>query len=224
MKITGPRGWRHDQVLHRLTDTAIASMPLSYNAKSRTVDAILSMGPPVKRIYGTEILRIDAQSVDLSRVRAGLAPLLDSHQGGSITNVLGRISSAWFKGGELWGKLLFAETAQGKVAEQMVARRGICSVSLGYQVSAWEIRDADGDVIDPKTTSLSWDDDLQFTATRFAVLEVSLCAIPADGKSLIRSLGSNHHHDIDDIKQRMLSREKMQLRQAMHDRQCETVK
>jgi hypothetical protein len=50
MKITGPRGWRHDQVLHRLTDTAIASMPLSYNAKSRTVDAILSMGPPVKRI------------------------------------------------------------------------------------------------------------------------------------------------------------------------------
>jgi hypothetical protein len=40
----------------------------------------LSRGSPVTRFYGTEILEISGRAIDLSRVEAGVAPLLDSHR------------------------------------------------------------------------------------------------------------------------------------------------
>ena len=209
-KIIAPKGWKRGQVLHRL-DAGNALAPRSYNAKERSVDAILSVGAPVKRVYGTEKLRIDAASIDLGRVRAGLAPLLDSHQGSSIHNVLGRIASTWFKPGQLWGKLVFADTEQGRIAEQMVARGEITATSLGYRVSEWEVADDEGNAVDPAQMYSGWDDDLTFTATRFEILECSLVAIPADSEALIRKLG-NPDHDIVDVRARM------QARQNMHER------
>jgi hypothetical protein len=53
--IIGPRGWRQDQVLHRF-DSSTALTPLSYDATARSVDAVLSVGSPVQRVYGVERL------------------------------------------------------------------------------------------------------------------------------------------------------------------------
>jgi hypothetical protein len=227
--IIGPRGWRQDQVLHRL-DSSTALTPLSYDAKTRCVDAILSVGSPVKRVYGVEKLRIAPECVDLNRVRNGSAPLLDSHQGTSIKNVLGRIQRAWFDKGALMGRLLFADTADGRIAEGMVARGEIAATSLGYRVESWEITDADNNILDPDKNHISWDDDLTFTATRFEVLETSLVSIPADAQALIRQLATGH--GLDDIRARMESRQRMAgiddnadirarmlTRQRMHDLQ-----
>jgi hypothetical protein len=210
MTIIGPKGWRQDQILHRL-DSGSALTPLSYDAKARTVDAILSVGAPVARMYGTEILRIDPASVDLGRVRAGLAPLLDSHQGTSITNVLGRIGKTWFNGGELWGRLIFADTAPAREAEKMVASGMITGTSLGYRVTRWQITSSDGTVIDPEKDHVRWDDDLTYTAIRFEILETSLVAVPADAAALIRKLGNGFDH-VEAARERMQSRERMAAR------------
>jgi hypothetical protein len=153
--IIAPKGWKRDQIIHRL-DAGNALAPRSYNAKTRSVDAILSVGSPVKRVYGNEVLRIDAAIVDLGRARAGLVPLIDSHQGSSIHNVLGRVASTWFKPGASWGKLIFADTKQGRIAEQMVARGEITATSLGYRVSEWEVADNEGNAVDPEKMYNGW--------------------------------------------------------------------
>jgi hypothetical protein len=219
-KIVGPKGWRQGEVLHRRDSVTLAT-PLSYDKATRSVDAVLSMGSPVKRIYGTEVLRISPEAVDVSRIRSSLCPLLDSHQSDSINRVLGRVSESWFVGGALHGKLIFAETSEGRKAEGMVARGEICGVSIGYRVDAWEIADADGTVIDPEKTRISWDDDLTFTATRWSPYELSLVSTPADSSALIRSLA--RHSRNHDVRTRMEVRERMAIRQAMHDRQRKTV-
>ncbi|HMF47473.1 MAG TPA: hypothetical protein VK603_02445, partial [Candidatus Saccharimonadales bacterium] len=77
-------------------DTRFADVaPASYNKMDHTVDAVLSMGSPVKRFYGTEVLRIHDKAVDLSRMQDGGIPLLDHHQQGSLDNILGRVTDTW---------------------------------------------------------------------------------------------------------------------------------
>jgi phage head maturation protease len=172
-------------------DTRFADVaPASYDHKTHTVDAVLSMGSPVKRFYGTEVLRISPQAVDLSRMEQGGIPFLDHHSQNGIDNVLGRITETWFKRGALMGRIKFAQTEQGQKAEGMVARGEIAGVSAGYRVEDWEITDADGNVVDPDKDRVRWDDDLTFTATRWQLFEASLVGVPADAASMIRSLGS----------------------------------
>jgi len=75
----------------RYTDAdATASAPVSYNKADRTFDAVISMGSPVKRAYGTEVLQISPQAVDLTRLHEGGIPLLDHHSQAGINSMLGR--------------------------------------------------------------------------------------------------------------------------------------
>jgi phage head maturation protease len=169
-------------------ETRFAGGPQSYDRDARAVDAVLSKGSPVKRDYGTEVLRIAPGAVVLDRLADGGIPVLDSHNQFGINNALGRVQKAWFDKGALMGRLTFNDTDEGRKAEGMVARGEISGVSAGYRVNQWEVRDGDGDVVDPNR--LRWDDqdnDLTFTATNWELLEVSLVTIPADAKSLIRS-------------------------------------
>jgi phage head maturation protease len=209
MTNSGPPGWQRHQVLHRRDSTAGA--PLTFDKATRSVDAVLSVGSPVQRIFGTEVLRVTPAAVDTTRITSSLCPLLDSHNNTTISNVLGRVSQTWFVGGALHGRLIFAETPQGKLAMGMVQRGEITGVSLGYRVDEWEVRDQDDDVIDPDKQRISWDDNLTFTATKWQILECSLVSTPADTQALIRSITSNPEIN--------LIRERMQIRQAMHDRQ-----
>jgi Caudovirus prohead serine protease len=162
--------------------------PQSYSKKDRTVDAVISMGSPVQRFYGTEVLRIDEKSVVLDRVRNGGIPVLDSHQQIGISNSLGRINEAWIKRGALMGRIKFHQTPEGRKAEGMVSRNEIIGVSAGYRVNSWEITDADGDVLDPETDKIPWDSEgLTFTATEWELHECSLVSVPADASAGIRS-------------------------------------
>jgi hypothetical protein len=101
----------------------------------------------------------------------------------------------------------------------MVATGMLKGISAGYSVSQWEITDKDGDVIDPDKTSMRWDESgLTFTATRWQLLESSLCGIPADADSAVRSFGGAATGDlIGDVRQRMQARQRMQERQNAHD-------
>jgi hypothetical protein len=212
--IAGPRGWTPGLIEHRYLDAA-ARGPLSYSAETRTVDAVISMGSPVRRFYGTEVLRIAPDAVMLDRMEGGsMIPLLDSHAGGSINNALGRVTRVWFSGGALMGTLAFNATAEGRKAEGMVSRGEISGISAGYRVDEWESSDQDGNVIDPEKSQLRWDDTgLTFTATKWELHECSLVSVPADSMSGVRSLGSGGER-IADVRARMRARQAMTFRQA----------
>jgi hypothetical protein len=213
----GPRGWHAGQIERRYLDATSAG-PISFNEAGRSVDCVISRGSPVRRFYGTEILRIDSNAVIIDRLIAGGIPLLDSHSQASITNALGRVVEVWFGGDALMGRLKFNETPQGEMAMGMVERNEVAGISAGYKVEEWEIADGDGRVIDPEVDRVRWDDDaLTFTATRWELLEASLVTVAADADAYIRSLGMSQVTGITDIRARMSSRERMSVRQAMHD-------
>jgi phage head maturation protease len=207
------------ELLRRLADDdAVASGPISYNKNDHSVEATISMGSPVQREYGTEILRIAPDAVDLTRLNDGGIPLLDHHKQDGINSILGRAVDMWFERGALVGRFKFNETPEGRKAKGMVARGELAGVSAGYRVDQWEITNADGDVVDPDKDRLRWDDDLTFTATRWALFEASLVGVPADTSASIRSLGGGYDPVIADIKARMLCRVRANTRQRMYER------
>ncbi len=213
MKVTRGGLNMNMQVSTRLLDLR----PTSYNAEYRTVDAVLSKGSPVTRIYGTEALKITSDAIDLARVHGIGVPLLDSHQQIGISNALGLVRAAWVEGGALLGTLQFNQTREGKKAEEMVARKEINGVSIGYRVQDWEITDSDGRAIDPAIEHTRWnEDDLTFTASKWELLEVSLCAVAADDAAGIRAYTDRAYPlntAIAEIRTRMRVRQNMLSRQ-----------
>jgi phage head maturation protease len=213
-KTAGPRGWHRGMIERRFVNDGDAG-PISFDRKSRTVDAVISRGSPVQRFYGTETLRISRSAVDLSRVNTNSAPLLDSHNQIGVGSALGRITKAWLDGGAVLGTLKFNRTAAGDLAMGMVERGELGSLSAGYRVDEWEIRDEDGDIVDPDTTSIRWDDNLSFEATKWQLIEASLVLIPADSAAMVRSLGGARIASRQEIAN---ARARMKARQIMSDR------
>jgi hypothetical protein len=161
----------------------------SYDAETRTVEAVLSAGAPVKRPYGTEILEISAAAIDLKRLASCGVPLIDSHNIFGIAGVLGQVKRAWISGGELLGLISFDDSDVGREAEGLVARGMVRGVSIGYRVERWEVTDDDGTVVDPDRERLVWDEDYTFTAKRWELMETSLVSVPADPAAAVRSAG-----------------------------------
>lgn len=211
MPVTFPR--------RNVTSTRLTSngnLPASYDADTRTVEVVISTGSPVKRDYGIEVLKISKDAVDLSRLSAGGIPVLDSHSQTSVLTSLGRVQDAWIRDGQLLGRLAFHDTELGRQAEAMVARGELSSISAGYQVRAWEVRDGDGNVIDPDELRV-WADDYEFTAVDWALLECSLVSVPADSAAGVRSAVRDFAYPlVPDTYERILLR--MQTRQRMLDR------
>jgi hypothetical protein len=170
--------------------------PSSYDAKARTVKAVLSTGASVKRFYGTEVLEISPAAVNLDRVSSCGVPLIDSHNVfGVLNGVFGRVERAWFEAGELLGSISFDDSDVGRQAEGLAARGMVRGISIGYRVDEWEIKDADGNVVDPDRERLLWDGDYTFTAKRWELLEASMVSVPADPSAFIRSGDANEFRD-----------------------------
>jgi HK97 family phage prohead protease len=201
---------RPNQMQHRFADTQVSAGPLTYDRDAGTVEAVISMGSPVERPYGTEVLRISPDAVDLSRLREGGIPLLDHHKQDGINSMLGRLTDAWFERGALVGRFKFNETPEGKKAEGMVSRGELAGISAGYRVDQWQITDEDGDVVDER--DVRWNDKLTFTATRWQLFEASLVSVPADSSSMIRSMPRGFD-DLEAIRMRMRTRWRMLCRQ-----------
>lgn len=147
----------------------------SYDATARTVEAVFSSGAAVNRWFGSEVLAIAPDAVDLARVGANLCPFLNAHNQYDIGAVLGRVIEARIEGGQLIGTLAFAETDAGRAAEGMVARGELLGISIGYSVRTWTLTEQTEDAD-------TW------TATSWELLEVSLVPVPADPNAGVRSV------------------------------------
>ncbi|WP_155263065.1 prohead protease/major capsid protein fusion protein [Sphingomonas segetis] len=150
--------------------------PNSYDADNRSVEAILSVGAAVQRLFYVEELAITGEAIDLTRAAAGLVPLLDAHNRFETDAVLGTVSNVRVADGRLLATLTFGETDRAQQVEGMVARGEIRGISIGYNITAWE-----------KRSGASPDDLETWLATKWELLEVSLVPVPADVLTGIRS-------------------------------------
>jgi hypothetical protein len=158
------------------------TVPISYDADKHEVTCVISSGAPVRRFFGTEILEISESAIDLSRVKRGKVPLLDSHKVVPVLDALGVIVDAWITDKRLFGTVRFNQTKQGKAAEGMIRRGELFGISAGMTVQEWVAVDEDGDEVDDAypNAEVYGDDDVVYTATRWTLLEASLTVCPCD--------------------------------------------
>jgi HK97 family phage prohead protease len=155
-------------------DLAARFAPSSYNSDSRTVEAVFSAGTRVSRWGVFEELAITPEAIDLQRVALGQVRLLDTHNQYSLDAVLGVVEDARVEGGELRGRIRFADTEAGRRAEGMVSRGEVTGISVGYRVTMWNL--------------VSLENEIEiWRADKWELLEVSLVAVPADPQASIRS-------------------------------------
>jgi HK97 family phage prohead protease len=171
-----PAGFQPGGALARELRFAMAD---SYDAKARTVEGIFAAGSPVRRYGFVETLNMDPAAVDLSRVAAGQCKLLDSHNSYEIDAILGVVEEARIENGQLVGRIRFAETDAGRKAEGMVARGELTGFSIGYSIQRWV------NVSQEDTGLETW------RADQWALLEVTLCAVPADPAATVRAVAAN---------------------------------
>jgi phage head maturation protease len=189
----------------------------TYDAKARTVEAVLSVGAEVQRGFGTEVLVISPAAVNLERLTTCGIPLIDSHNVFGIAGVFGKVVRAWFDSGQLMGMLAFDDSAAGRMAEGLVSRGTVRGISIGYKVDEWEITDSDDKVVDPDRERLAWDEEYTFSAKRWELLEVSLVSVPADPDAFVRSLDGNFR-DLVERMNALESNSKSDARRAVRAR------
>ena len=153
---------------------AVSFTPGTYDAASRTVEAILATTSPVRRMGYVEVLAITPEAVDLSRVIAGQCPLLDSHDTTSIDAILGRLESARIENEQVIVRIRFAESERGRAAEQAVAAGDVTGLSAGYTVLKWALVASENEID-------TW------RAESWMLIEGTLCAVPADAATGFRS-------------------------------------
>lgn len=126
-----------------------------------TFDASLSSEQPVMRWFGEEVLDHSPGAVDLSRAADGL-PLLINHDQNQL---VGRVDNLHLQARKLRGTLRFFDTQAGQDARALL-EGGHREVSIGYQILN-KVSEANGDT-------------QRVRATRWALYEASIVAVPAD--------------------------------------------
>lgn len=134
---------------------------VSSTAEALTFESSLSSDQPVKRWGAHEVLDHLPESVDLTRAKDGL-PLLLNHDPNQL---VGRVENVRLQRGKLRGTLRFFDTQAGQEA-RMLLQGGHREVSIGYHILEHRNeRQGELDVV---------------RVTRWAVLEASIVAVPAD--------------------------------------------
>jgi HK97 family phage prohead protease len=172
------------EILTRLQapDPRALAMPASYDAKARTIEAIVATDAAIKRYGVAEALVMSAASADLTRAAEGRMAFLFNHD---PDRPIGTVVRASIKSGNLVALLRFADTPEGRKAEGQVARGELSQFSIGFGVSAWA-----------PTKTASANDTVR--AVSWELFEVSLVSIPADKAAVVRSLSKGKSMDPED--------------------------
>jgi HK97 family phage major capsid protein/HK97 family phage prohead protease len=164
------------QVGHKFsTLTKIAAIRMYENAKlvrahstefyaedDRTLEFPFASEEPVERYFGSEVLMMSENAMDLSRLNDG-APLLYQHDADKIVGVVER---AYIKDKRGYAKVKLANNELGREMQDLIKDRIIRNVSFGYKIN---------DMEEDRTTSPT-----TYRATSYQPFEISLVTVPAD--------------------------------------------
>ena len=159
-------------------------VPLSLNEAERSVEFTAATEQPVnvwdweKWDVVPEVLRMDGVQLPSS----GQVPLLDTHDGTSVKNVLGSFGAFRTEEGQLIGRATFSGVQAGSDAFRRVAEGHITDVSVGYEVlaSTWVENGATATV-----EGVEYTGPVRVT-TAWKLFEVSLCPVGADDRAKVR--------------------------------------
>jgi len=123
--------------MSELMTRAAEIRPSSIDEANRTVDVIWSTGARVARYGGPLSGRwseeLDMNGAKLERLNGG-ANLLDSHQAGSVRNILGKVERAWVENGMGLATVRFSTRPDVEGLWQDVRSGIISSISVGYRI------------------------------------------------------------------------------------------
>ena len=159
-------------------------VPLSLNEAERSVEFTAATEQPVnvwdweKWDVVPEVLRMDGVQLPAS----GQVPLLDTHDGTSVKNVLGSFGAFRTEERQLIGRATFSGVQAGADAFRRVAEGHITDVSVGYEVlaSTWVESGATATV-----EGVEYTGPVRVT-TAWKLFEVSLCPVGADDRAKVR--------------------------------------
>ncbi len=165
---------------------AASARPASWNADTKTIDAVIASNAPVaRRDTGGEFLEIlDPKGADLSALIG--ASVLDSHRADGVRSVLGVVEAARVIGDEIIASLRMSTKPDVADIVRDIGDGILRNLSVGYDVSSWR------DGTDPITKKRTR------TATAWRPREVSFVGISADSNAKTR----NHPMDTNQTTER----------------------
>lgn len=154
-----------------LTRLAPSSGASSWDAKTRTLRAVIAAGTGVVRydFDGKFTEYLDPAGFELP----AHVPLLNTHRAGDIADVLGTVTKVERVGGRVEADIRLSRRPEVEAIAADIADGILSGVSVGYQVLAWAEKTDDAE-------------NRTKTATKWRLLEVSVVPIPADDKARIR--------------------------------------
>ena len=133
-----------------------------YSEDDRTLEFPFASEEPVERYFGSEVLMMSEQAMDLSRLNDG-APLLYQHDADKIVGVVER---AYIKDKRGYAKVKLANNELGREMQDLIKDGIIRNVSFGYKINNME---------EDRSTSPT-----TYRATSYQPFEISLVTVPAD--------------------------------------------
>ena len=173
----------------RLDESEVIHRSMSFDDESVDVDGrrvrvALSSEAPVERSFGTEILDHSEDSIDLSFMASGRAPLLIDHD---HTKVVGVIEDVSLEGRRLRATARFGKSELATDIFSDVENGIRANISVGYRINKMD-KDGKG----------------HYRATSWTPLEVSFVAVPADTSV---GLGRSEQSDLSTTEDKPIQQE-----------------
>jgi hypothetical protein len=159
--------------LRQIETRATALAPTMIDSKTFT--AVIARGTAIAHKHFTERLRISGSSIDLCRMMNDCSiPLLDSlMEDSALARSLGKLIGVEIRDGAIWGSVRFHQTEQGRKAAELVTA-GACDIALAYEVSEYEVFDANNQRVDCDDLERSDEPGIIFEATRWQPVALGL--------------------------------------------------
>jgi HK97 family phage major capsid protein len=166
----------------------------SVSTDNNVITFPLSSEEPYSRFYWkydrelNEVLSHANDAVDLEWLNSGNAPVLDSHNAYDLRDQIGVVTKAWLDNNRVYVSVKFSNRADAQAFAQDIRDGIIRNVSVGYEISAYEVDEENS----------------TFIATRWTPKEASFVPLPADQTVGIgRAYTTTGDISMSDVKQAM---------------------
>jgi HK97 family phage prohead protease len=130
------------------------------------------MTGPQAYVEFEEVIPFTPEACDMTRLKSGNAPVLDSHADYYSDNVVGVVRSAEIRDKQGFATLAISNAPGLEDFRAKVREGTLKNISVGYSVSEWTIEEKQGQPT-------------RWTATKWEPMEISFVPIPADPNAAV---------------------------------------